>query len=311
MVDRRRTPTSETGLFDLVYRQTLPRPPAYLGMSLSVRGRRLFRNRKAKAKDQKEKENKETQQSASLVTANVIPSDIIPKVIPKILSPDLYKGPIIGDLIEELHHTIFPGGAGYEFIPAIPQQIATPSKKKNSALKHERVSKTERGSPKSKSNKNNFVNRKPNVKESSKIMELGYRKPRSMFIKSAYFGLLNEWKLKNKFAINSDNNSIVNTKSDNIWDKDTSSILKGKAFLSKFNLKNLNDNSIGANKKSLRTPHYCLSSINLSLSLPQLHKIEPQFTLDLSNNNTTLSNKLSLEEKKSRSARSMQHINES
>ncbi|KAE8742745.1 hypothetical protein FOCC_FOCC011672, partial [Frankliniella occidentalis] len=41
VIDRRADRNADTGMFELVYRQQIPPPPPYLGMSLSVRGRKI------------------------------------------------------------------------------------------------------------------------------------------------------------------------------------------------------------------------------------------------------------------------------
>lgn len=45
MIDKKKDPNADTGLFDLIYKQNYPRTPPYLGMNLSVRGRKIFRGR--------------------------------------------------------------------------------------------------------------------------------------------------------------------------------------------------------------------------------------------------------------------------
>lgn len=106
MVDRRKDPKSDTGLFEMIYKQNLPRAPAYLGMSLSVRGRRVFKNRskrsgKGFAKEEQKfggdrKENSNLKAPAPIVQ---------PCYTPKEISADMYEGPIIGDLMEEIQNS--------------------------------------------------------------------------------------------------------------------------------------------------------------------------------------------------------------
>ncbi|KYB27443.1 Tubulin glycylase 3A-like Protein [Tribolium castaneum] len=114
VIDRRRDPTAETGLFDLIYRQTLPRVPPYLGMNLSVRGRRIFKTRHRHKTPQKER--KEFDSSAQMwlnrkhefVKAELKRSLTAPAPtnLPKLPSPGLYKGPVIEDLIDDLSKSI-------------------------------------------------------------------------------------------------------------------------------------------------------------------------------------------------------------
>ncbi|XP_060518271.1 tubulin glycylase 3A-like isoform X2 [Cylas formicarius] len=100
VVDRRRDPNADTGSFELVYKQNYPRTPPYLGMNLSVRGRRLFRCRTRSVKEHQEREKSENAPRLRKTAARQ------PKTLPDIPAAEVaYKGPIIKDLIEELHET--------------------------------------------------------------------------------------------------------------------------------------------------------------------------------------------------------------
>lgn len=52
VVDKRKDPNADTGLFELIYKQNYPRTPPYLGMNLSVRGRKIFKSRMRIAKSE-------------------------------------------------------------------------------------------------------------------------------------------------------------------------------------------------------------------------------------------------------------------
>ncbi|KAB0797593.1 hypothetical protein PPYR_08586 [Photinus pyralis] len=130
MIDNRRNPSADTGQFRLVYKQNLPKPPLYLGMSLLVRGRRLFKTKKAKSKESKEK----------LTLLQDITDATINRQFPKLSPVSDYNGPVIKDFIEDIIHAPSMESSGYEFIPALP---STSAKKKHSS-KHERKSKRTR-----------------------------------------------------------------------------------------------------------------------------------------------------------------------
>lgn len=198
-------------MFELVYKQNLPRAPAYLGMTLSVRGRKLFKN-SSKHKKLREKENEK-----------IVPnSDILPNYITTILKKDLYQGPVIHDLIDEIQKTYtLDVDGGVNFVPAQPMSA---KKKKIQQNKSDRVSKCESCTIKTKLNRKYFSIRKPSGSETSKRQAASSRS-----------GLGRG------------------------WERETSSILKGKNIY-KFN-ENKNDNS--------KTPR-CLSSLSLNQILPRL-----------------------------------------
>ncbi|KAK9888860.1 hypothetical protein WA026_001081 [Henosepilachna vigintioctopunctata] len=105
VIDRKKDPKADVGGFDLVYKQVLPRAPPYLGTNLSIRGKRMFRNRSLKMKLQKpekEKENNMFLKKQSLVKAELLKKTTILHKLPKIVQNEVYKGPVIEDLIEEL-----------------------------------------------------------------------------------------------------------------------------------------------------------------------------------------------------------------
>ncbi|XP_077299177.1 tubulin glycylase 3A-like isoform X2 [Arctopsyche grandis] len=43
VIDRKSNPDANTGMFELIYKQVVPRAPAYLGLSLSVSGKKIFK----------------------------------------------------------------------------------------------------------------------------------------------------------------------------------------------------------------------------------------------------------------------------
>lgn len=98
VIDRRKDPKSDTGLFELIYRQNLPQTPAYLGMSLSVRGKKIFKKRNAVKQKCEKKDSIEHKHKVCRSMKPKINLDSMMKC---------YNGPVIGNLIEELHDTLF------------------------------------------------------------------------------------------------------------------------------------------------------------------------------------------------------------
>lgn len=98
MIDRRKDPKSDTGLFELIYRQNLPQTPAYLGMSLSVRGKKIFRKKNSAKQKSEKKDSIEHKHKVCRAMKPKINLDSMMKS---------YHGPVIGNLIEELHDTLF------------------------------------------------------------------------------------------------------------------------------------------------------------------------------------------------------------
>lgn len=105
VIDRRKDPKADVGNFELVYKQVLPRAPPYLGTNLAIRGKRMLRNRafriKLSSRTEKEKENN-FQKKQSLMRAELLRKTTVLQKLPKIVQQDVYKGPVIEDLIEEL-----------------------------------------------------------------------------------------------------------------------------------------------------------------------------------------------------------------
>lgn len=114
----------------MIYKQNYPRTPPYLGMNLSVRGRKIFRGRARSTKSDgkvyissrkiikkftnksffkeirdKSLSNSKTLRPTEFIKAEVLGDSLASRTLPKLLSPDVYSGPVIEDLIEELHKT--------------------------------------------------------------------------------------------------------------------------------------------------------------------------------------------------------------
>lgn len=95
VVDRRRDPKADTGLFEMIYKQNLPQSPAYLGMTLSVRGRKLFKKRHNST------HRPEKQEPVEIKNMPLAKQKLNIELVKD------YKGPIIGNLIEEIHDSLF------------------------------------------------------------------------------------------------------------------------------------------------------------------------------------------------------------
>ncbi|XP_072376804.1 tubulin glycylase 3A-like isoform X1 [Diabrotica undecimpunctata] len=131
VIDKRKDPNADTGLFEMIYKQNLPRTPPYLGMNLSVRGRKIFRSRtkiKDKEKIEKEKDLMRLRRH-DFVKTDFIRDTQIRKILPlpKTIPVTNYKGPIIADFIEDLRKSTNHLDTGVDFIPVLRQE---PNKKK-------------------------------------------------------------------------------------------------------------------------------------------------------------------------------------
>ncbi|XP_063917987.1 tubulin glycylase 3A-like isoform X2 [Zophobas morio] len=232
VVDRKRDPTAETGLFDLVYRQNLPRVPPYLGINLSVRGRKIFRNknklrlppRETKSKDYENNAQMWLNRKQEFIKNDMKRSSTAPTNLPKLGSPG-YKGPVIEDLIDDLSKSVkSPKVAKVEVIKVAKSD--TVKKKSEGATKHkrDRVSR-KRSSSKSKTNKNHFVSRKQqNAKENIKDDDVSDDQK-----SSSYLEFFNEWASRNK---SQDFKEAKTQRDVGVWERETASILKGKNILS-------------------------------------------------------------------------------
>lgn len=239
-MDKRRDPKADTGLFELVYKQNLPRPPAYLGMNLSVRGRRVFRNRYKNPKKDKEKENNALYKNKEISRNNRVENGEIQ--LPKINCEEKYKGPVIADFIEEIHNNFYKMDEnGVDFVPSVSPP---PIKKKNHGhTKKERVLK---GCYTNKIKVNKSLSlprrRKSNENNNYKLIE-----------KTEI--LCNQW----------NNNEVCNVKIGvekqkkirTCWERETNSILVGKRMKI-----GDNKNDVDFNKNLIKTTR-CLSSLSL------------------------------------------------
>ncbi|XP_028035824.1 tubulin glycylase 3A-like isoform X1 [Bombyx mandarina] len=92
VLDRRLNPDADTGTFELAYRQTIPKAPAYLGLSLCINGKRLFK---------KSREKKHDTRSITPVAPREPAGDTIPDA--DLPVPPEYSGPIITDFLSWLN----------------------------------------------------------------------------------------------------------------------------------------------------------------------------------------------------------------
>ncbi|XP_050309337.1 tubulin glycylase 3A-like isoform X2 [Anthonomus grandis grandis] len=132
IIDRRKDQNADTGLFELAYKQNYPRTPPYLGMNLSVRGRKIFRAKaktvKSEGKEQKERHSltvARPKRATQLIKAEILSDAAASRALPKLLSPNIYSGPVIEDLIEELHKTIYESDSGIDFALPVNQKVNT------------------------------------------------------------------------------------------------------------------------------------------------------------------------------------------
>ncbi|CAG9121409.1 unnamed protein product [Plutella xylostella] len=92
VLDRRQSPDASTGTFELVYRQSIPKAPAYLGLSLCITGKKLFK---------KPKEKRHEPRCATPVAPRATSGDTIAMRDQPI--PNEYSGPIITDFLSWLN----------------------------------------------------------------------------------------------------------------------------------------------------------------------------------------------------------------
>ncbi|VEN43993.1 unnamed protein product [Callosobruchus maculatus] len=132
VVDRRKDPNADTGLFDLIYKQNYPRTPPYLGMNLSVRGRKIFRS-KSKGKNEKSEKEKALVRlrKNDFVKSEFIKDTAITRILPKLISPESYQGPVIEDFIEELSRSVnCDQDCGVDFVPVVKPEKKVKSERK-------------------------------------------------------------------------------------------------------------------------------------------------------------------------------------
>lgn len=206
----------------MIYKQNFPKTPPYLGMNLSVRGRRIFRNR-SKSKLEREKAEKEKiimkLRKQDLIKTDFDKVSVLGKILPKIIPAGTYSGPIIEDFMEEINKTVNKD-SGVNFVPATKQE--TPEKKRADS-KNKRVSKY--CSAKYKTNKSSLY-RRQNVKENS----VRSKTPSGRSLSSSrYIGVFRDWAIVNKITSEKSKTGCENIS--NGWETKTASILKGTNIL--------------------------------------------------------------------------------
>ncbi|CAH2066184.1 unnamed protein product, partial [Iphiclides podalirius] len=92
VLDRRHNVDADTGTFELAYRQTIPKAPAYLGLSLCINGKRLHK---------KIKERKHEHRSATTLAPRTHSGDVTDESHQPV--PLEYNGPIITDFLTWLN----------------------------------------------------------------------------------------------------------------------------------------------------------------------------------------------------------------
>lgn len=242
VVDRRRDPSANTGLFEMVYKQNFPRTPPYLGMNLSVRGRKIFRSR-SKVKSDKDRDKDKV--SIKMRKTELLSAELSKPVLPNLVTTSSYRGPVIEDFIQELHKYTTEKD-GIEFVPTTKPH----DKLKTAGCKPDRVAK--KSSSKYKTNKNHSFCRKQNAKENS-------RKEASL--NNNYIDLFSDWSLKSKIPCDYSKRPC-----EDLWEKETASILKGTNIL-----KSCSNSPVeGDPNKSYFQPH-CLTTFDLNKLIPQLN----------------------------------------
>ncbi|XP_073941050.1 tubulin glycylase 3A-like, partial [Choristoneura fumiferana] len=93
VLDRRYNPEADTGTFELAYRQTIPKAPAYLGLSLCINGKRLIKK--------SSRQHKHEPRSTTPLAPRVPSGDTIAE--PEQPVPAEYSGPIITDFLSWLN----------------------------------------------------------------------------------------------------------------------------------------------------------------------------------------------------------------
>lgn len=92
VLDRKYNPEADTGTFELAYRQIIPKAPAYLGLSLCVNGKKLYK----KTKERKHETRNVTPQEPRAPSGDTNPDQDQPV-------PAEYSGPIITDFLTWLN----------------------------------------------------------------------------------------------------------------------------------------------------------------------------------------------------------------
>ncbi|CAH1104572.1 unnamed protein product, partial [Psylliodes chrysocephalus] len=123
VIDKRRDANASTGLFEMIYKQNYPRAPPYLGINLSVRGRKIFKTKSKSSHREKGDKEKALMRlrKHDFVKSDFIRESNIAKLLPlpKLLCPNDYNGPVISDFIEEIQKAAHERVCGVDFIPSI------------------------------------------------------------------------------------------------------------------------------------------------------------------------------------------------
>jgi hypothetical protein len=113
VLDRRQNPDADTGTFELAYRQVVPKAPAYLGLSLCVNGKKLYK---------KTKERKHEPKSVAPTEPRLPSGDTNTGQDQSV--PAEYSGPIITDFLTWLNpYDALP--TNKEGIVLIPKEALT------------------------------------------------------------------------------------------------------------------------------------------------------------------------------------------
>ncbi|XP_066137848.1 tubulin glycylase 3A-like isoform X1 [Euwallacea fornicatus] len=262
IVDRRKDPNVDTGLFDLIYKQNYPRTPPYLGMNLSVRGRKIFRQRPRKPDDKEMREKGHfPHRLKARKSGEFIRTEMLGDARAANALPDLYSGPVFEDLIEKLNKTIYEADSGIHFV--LPeaqnpiQQEAT--KKKLPSSRGDRVPKF--SFSRHKINPKPSLSRKPNGSEN--IKPTNHRRSTRSSVPIArrnYFGLFRKFISRNQDHYSQPLNS---------WEKETFSILKSESLLSKS--QSSKSGNVADNKSFLKSvPCLNLPTFDLNKLLPEI-----------------------------------------
>lgn len=204
----------------------MPRAPAYLGMSLCVRGKKVFKSKKTKVK-------REDSQRKIKNTPYHKPEDGNSTYVSAI--PTIYNGPVIHDLIDEINSYYDSNENGVDFVSA--SQAALTKKKPN---KNDRVSKSHSHSH-IVTNHKSFPNRKPRESENC---ENGCEPLQNL---NRSIGVSKKI-ISERVAVSKadEDSQIKNCKTH--WENETSSILEGTNILTKLNINQNSSNKSISNE---------------------------------------------------------------
>lgn len=221
-------------MFEMIYKQTSPCRPAYFGINLAIRGRRILKSKNKSHKKDDTKHHREIIKRDEFALAQLSPTH----------SPDVYKGPIIEDFIQGLQHNLQMGlEHGVNFFPA---NASVPIIKKKS----ERVSKSSHNH--SVTLKNNSFYRKQNDGEKTRKREM-------QKLNRTRLGFYSDWATKQTI-----NNEICDYKKLRAtWEQESENIHK------KNNREDKNNNITDSNKFNIKKPLF-VSSLSLHNLLPHI-----------------------------------------